>query len=49
MKTTDETTSHLTKLQKMQQIIGYSHSTKPSKKRLASRWLSLHEVNDKTT
>jgi hypothetical protein len=37
-KTTDMTTSHLTKLHKPQQVIGYSHSTKASK--LASRWLS---------
>jgi hypothetical protein len=29
--TTDMTTSHLTKLQKSQQVIGYSHSTKTSK------------------
>jgi len=29
--TTDETTSHLTKLQKPQQVIGYSHSTKRAK------------------
>ena len=33
--TTGETTSHLTKLQKTQQVIGYSHSTKPASGQVA--------------